>query len=64
MSDDKDVNGAQDDAMQALIGKHLRTMYDSVLCEPIPDRIVELLARLDTIDLPRPDGKDGGSDSR
>jgi hypothetical protein len=43
--------------MQDLIGKQLRQLYDSVLVEPIPDRIVELLMKLDDV----PSDEDGGS---
>lgn len=35
--------------MQSLIGKQLRTLYDSVLVEPIPDKLVELLMKLDEV---------------
>ncbi len=35
--------------MQSLIGKQLRTLYDSVLVEPIPDKFVELLMKLDDV---------------
>ena len=35
--------------MQGLIGKQLRTLYESVLVEPIPDKIVELLIKLDDV---------------
>ena len=47
MSDEKWTETPQDDAMQSLIGKQLRTLYDSVLVEPIPDKLVELLMKLD-----------------
>ncbi len=33
--------------MQSLIGKQLRNLYDTVLVEPIPDKLVELLLKLD-----------------
>lgn len=33
--------------MQAAIGDQLRSMYESVLSEPIPERLVELLEKLD-----------------
>ncbi|MBJ3774594.1 NepR family anti-sigma factor [Acuticoccus mangrovi] len=35
--------------MQTLIGKQLRDLYDSVLVEPLPDKIVELLTKLDDL---------------
>ena len=47
-------NEPDDDVMQAMIGKQLRTLYDSVLAEPIPDNLVELLIKLD--DLTAEDG--------
>jgi hypothetical protein len=34
-------------AIRGVIGEQLRTMYDDLRSEPIPDRILELLARLD-----------------
>ncbi len=37
--------------MQSLIGKQLRNLYDSVLVEPIPDKLVELLLKLDDIEV-------------
>lgn len=47
MSDNDRGETPPDDPMQDMIGKQLRTLYDSVLVEPIPDRIVELLMKLD-----------------
>ncbi|MCF3933204.1 hypothetical protein L1787_07235 [Acuticoccus sp. M5D2P5] len=38
-----------DDVMQTMIGKQLRSLYDSVLVEPIPDKLVELLVKLDDV---------------
>ena len=38
---------ALDRAVQARIGEQLRAMYDSLVEEPVPDRIVALLGRLD-----------------
>jgi len=32
---------------QTQIGQQLRTLYDAVLTEPVPDRFVELLAELE-----------------
>ena len=40
-------NGRIDPRFQAEIGKQLRALYDDVVNEPIPDRFVELLNRLD-----------------
>jgi len=34
-------------AIQALLGRQLRTMYDSLVREEIPDRFTELLRALD-----------------
>ncbi|MEM9223839.1 MAG: NepR family anti-sigma factor [Pseudomonadota bacterium] len=50
--------GTEEPAIQALIGDQLRTMYDKVLSEPIPDKIVELLSKLESIPLPS-DSDDG-----
>ncbi len=41
--------------MQSLIGKQLRTLYDSVLVEPIPDKLVELLMKLDQVSADKSD---------
>ncbi|MBX9932891.1 MAG: anti-sigma factor [Methylobacterium sp.] len=38
------------DLTQKRIGLHLRTMYDAVVQQPIPDRFRDLIARLDTAD--------------
>ena len=43
---------SEDDPLQSLIGKQLRTLYDSVLAEPIPDKFVELLTQLDDVPVP------------
>lgn len=48
----------EDDPLQALIGLQLRSLYDSVLAEPIPDRLTELLAKLDDIPAPTKSGDD------
>ncbi|WP_420394714.1 NepR family anti-sigma factor [Acuticoccus sp.] len=47
MANQDEPNGSRDDAMQSLIGKQLRNLYDTVLVEPIPDKLVELLLKLD-----------------
>lgn len=52
MSSNQNFNGSGDEAMQDLIGKQLRAMYDDILSEPVPDKIVELLVKLDDIKLP------------
>ena len=40
---------ALDERLQAHIGARLRSMYDSYLNEPIPERLVELLEKLDRV---------------
>ncbi|WP_108660252.1 NepR family anti-sigma factor [Acuticoccus kandeliae] len=49
MSEEDRWNSPEDDVMQTMIGKQLRSLYDSVLVEPIPDKIVELLVKLDDV---------------
>ncbi len=49
MSDPDDVQSDGDDHIQALIGMQLRTLYDTVLNEPIPDNIISLLSQLDGV---------------
>jgi len=39
-----------DGDIQAKIGQHLRAMYDDVVRQGVPDRFMELLARLDSRD--------------
>ncbi|HEX8666110.1 MAG TPA: NepR family anti-sigma factor [Beijerinckiaceae bacterium] len=36
-----------DRAIQERIGDHLRAMYDDLVQQPVPDRFVELLSRLE-----------------
>lgn len=36
-----------DQKIDAMIGAKLRGYYDSLLAEPVPDRIIELLQQLD-----------------
>lgn len=38
-----------DEHLQAHIGTQLKSMYDSYLNEPIPDRLMELLEKLDDV---------------
>jgi len=38
-----------DERLQAHIGGQLKSMYDSYLNAPIPDRLVELLEKLDQV---------------
>lgn len=49
MAEENEDHYRGDDAMQTLIGKQLRDLYDSVLVEPLPDKIVELLTKLDDL---------------
>lgn len=49
MENDLNPREFDDDAMQSMIGKQLRSLYDSVLAEPIPDNIVRLLTQLDDL---------------
>lgn len=39
-----------DPELDAMIGAKLRSYYDHLLSEPVPDRILELLAQLDRKD--------------
>lgn len=39
--------GALDRQVQAHIGRKLKAVYDEVAGEPLPDKLVELLAKLD-----------------
>ena len=48
MDEDEEFNHDGDE-IQSLIGEQLRAMYDSVLSEPIPDRLVELIIKLDDV---------------
>ena len=42
--------------MQVKIGQHLRTMYDEVVKQGVPDHLSDLLQKLDQAgDQPRPD---------
>jgi len=59
-----DVSGGIDEHLQAHIGSQLKSMYDSYLNEPIPDRLVELLEKLDEVsreggDVPESDLESG-----
>ncbi len=58
MSDDPRGKN-EDDPLQDMIGTKLKVMYEFVLTEPIPDRIVDLLTKLDQIDLPASNSKAG-----
>lgn len=41
--------GDEDDPMQALIGQQLKAVYNEVLEEPIPERLLVLLDQLDRV---------------
>ena len=41
------AKGALDRQVQAHIGRKLKAVYDEVAAEPLPDKLVDLLARLD-----------------
>lgn len=69
MAEMDDQNPDGDDAIQSLIGRQLRSLYDSVLNEPIPDSIVSLLLQLDDVPIPRIDAdqddrNDPGTDNQ
>lgn len=51
--------------IQARIGEQLRTMYNGLVQQPVPDRFVELLKRLDSKDAgtPSPD-QDAGPENK
>ena len=40
-------SGGVGDEIQAHIGERLKTLYDDMLKEPVPDRFLELLAQLE-----------------
>ncbi len=44
---DTGKRGATDGSVERAIGSRLRAYYDEVAREPVPDRFVELLKRLD-----------------
>lgn len=63
MSDPDDFQPDGDDHIQALIGMQLRTLYDTVLNEPIPDNIISLLSQLDGVPYGNDSrGSDGGNE--
>jgi Anti-sigma factor NepR len=47
LSDRLSSEPALDRAIQERIGDHLRAMYDDLMQQPVPDRFVELLKRLE-----------------
>jgi hypothetical protein len=56
MADGKIVSLGRD--VQVKIGQHLRTMYDEVVKQGVPDHLNDLLQRLDRAgDKPKPDDK-------
>jgi len=50
-----DAGTALGSDIQAKIGQHLRAMYDDVVRQGVPDRFLDLLAKLD-----RSEGKESG----
>lgn len=58
--DKKSVNVEEskllDPKLDAIIGDRLRSYYDTLLSEPVPDRILELLSQLDAKDKNPPSG--------
>ena len=53
MSDGKVVSLGRD--VQVKIGQHLRTMYDEVVKQGVPDHLSELLEKLDKAEKPKTD---------
>ncbi len=49
--------GARRDAAMESIGEHLRSKFDKILTEPLPKKIVDVMAELDW-------GRAGGSPTR
>ena len=49
--------GARPDAAMESIGEHLRSKFDKILTEPLPKRIMDVMAELDW-------GRAGGSPTR
>jgi hypothetical protein len=47
LSDRLSSEPSLDRAVQERIGDHLRAMYDELVQQPVPDRFVELLNRLE-----------------
>lgn len=42
------IGGTLSDHTQKRLGLHLRTMYDSVVQQPVPDRFRDLIAQLES----------------
>ncbi|XWN32439.1 MAG: NepR family anti-sigma factor [Devosia sp.] len=53
MDNEDDGDFPLDERIEAMIGKQLRNLYDAVLAEPIPDKIADLLSKLDDVPLPQ-----------
>jgi hypothetical protein len=47
LADELSPEPGLDRAIQECIGDHLRAMYDDLVQQPVPDRFVELLNRLE-----------------
>lgn len=57
---EKDVSLApqQEARLDALIGTKLRSYYDELMAEPVPNRILDLLAQLEAKEHDKPTGQD------
>jgi hypothetical protein len=51
--DDAALPPKLDRQVQARIGEQLRSMYDDLLRQPVPDRFSELLSKLDSTERPK-----------
>jgi Anti-sigma factor NepR len=60
---DESSRGGLDDRLQAHIGVQLKLMYDGFLNDPIPDRFVELLEKLDEVSKAAEPSKEGREES-
>jgi hypothetical protein len=49
MNTPPDGNGSLDRDVQDVIGKQLRAMYDDLVNQAVPDRLTELLQKLDDV---------------
>jgi hypothetical protein len=48
--DDIVTFSASDAALMGMIGSRLRAMYDDLLNEPVPERLLEVLQRFDQVE--------------
>lgn len=49
LNEDSSSEPTVDRAAQARIGDHLRSMYNELMQQPVPDRFMDLLGRLDQV---------------